>query len=168
MLTMPLYLFQLSDRVLTCRSHDTLLMLTIVALGFVGILSLVDIARRQVLGRLVTNFATILGGPVLASIVTTAKVADGANVQALRNLHQVKNFIANPMMRLLFDVPLAPIYFGTAFIIHPYLGFISVASGLALIVIALINQKAAAGPLGQASCMHQRQTIHVRSTGNRV
>ena len=33
MLTLPLYLFQLSDRVLTSRSLDTLLMLTIVALG---------------------------------------------------------------------------------------------------------------------------------------
>jgi ABC-type protease/lipase transport system fused ATPase/permease subunit len=31
MLTLPLYLFQLSDRVLTSRNHDTLLMLTIVA-----------------------------------------------------------------------------------------------------------------------------------------
>ena len=63
----------------------TLLMLTIVVLGFIGVLSLVDILRRQVLGRLSTSFETILGGPVLASIVTTAKVADSANLQPLRN-----------------------------------------------------------------------------------
>ncbi len=163
MLTMPLYLFQLSDRVLTSRSHDTLLMLTIVALGFVGILSVVDIARRQVLGRLATNFATILGGPVLASIVTTAKVADGANVQALRNLHQVKNFIASPVMLLLFDVPLAPIYFGAVFLIHPYLGFISIVSGGVLIVIALINQKATAGPLGQATVHASKADAHAEA-----
>ena len=56
MLTMPLYLFQLSDRVLTSRSMDTLLMLTIVALGFIAVLSLLDIMRRQVLGRLATQF----------------------------------------------------------------------------------------------------------------
>ncbi len=83
MLTMPLYLFQLSDRVLTSHSLDTLLMLTILALVFIGVLSLLDILRRQVLGRLATRFETILGGPVLASVVTTAKVADGANTQAL-------------------------------------------------------------------------------------
>src|ERR1700726_5099853 len=51
MLTMPLYLFQLSDRVLTSRSLDTLLMLTLVAVGFIVVLSLLDIIRRQVLGR---------------------------------------------------------------------------------------------------------------------
>jgi ATP-binding cassette, subfamily C, type I secretion system permease/ATPase len=150
MLTMPLYLFQLSDRVLTSRSLDTLLMLTIVALGFIGVLSLLDILRRQVLGRLATSFETILGGAVLASMVTTAKVADGANMQALRNLHQVKNFISSPVMLLLFDAPLAPIYFATVFLIHPDLGFISLVSGLFLIAIALVNQKATSHPLVQA------------------
>ena len=151
MLTMPLYLFQLSDRVLTSHSLDTLLMLTILALVFIGVLSLLDILRRQVLGRLATRFETILGGPVLASVVTTAKVADGANTQALRNLHQVKSFISSPVMLLLFDVPLAPIYFGAVFLIHPYLGFISLGAGITLIVIALVNQKATMRPLGQAS-----------------
>lgn len=150
MLTLPLYLFQLSDRVLTSRSLETLLMLTIVAIGFLGVLAVLDIVRRQVLGRLATRFETILGGPVLASAVMTAKVADAANVQALRNLHQVKSFIASPVMMLLFDVPLAPIYFGVVFLIHPYLGFIAVTSGLLLLLIAYLNQRATADPLGHA------------------
>jgi ATP-binding cassette subfamily C protein len=160
MLTLPLYLFQLSDRVLTSRNHDTLLMLTIVALGFLAVLSLLDILRRQVLGRLATNFEAILGGPVLTSIVTTSKVADGTNVQALRNMHQVKNFIASPVMLLLFDVPLAPIYFGTIFLIHPLLGFISLASGVVLIGIALVNQRATAAPLAQASLFATKADSH--------
>jgi ATP-binding cassette subfamily C protein len=151
MLTMPLYLFQLSDRVLTSHSLDTLLMLTIVALGFIAVLSVLDIIRRQVLGRLATSFETILGGPVLASIVTSAKIADSANLQALRSLHHVKGFISSPFMLLLFDVPLAPIYFGAVFLIHPALGFISLVSGLILITIALVNQKATSGPLGNAN-----------------
>jgi ATP-binding cassette, subfamily C, bacterial len=150
MLTMPLYLFQLSDRVLT-SSLDTLLMLTIVALGFIGVLSFLDIIRRQVLGRLATNFETILGGPTLASIVTSAKIADSANMQALRSLHHVKSFISSPVMLLLFDVPLAPIYFVAVFLIHPALGSISLVSGLVLIAIAIANQKATSGPLGNAN-----------------
>jgi ATP-binding cassette subfamily C protein len=151
MLTMPLYLFQLSDRVLTSRSLDTLLMLTLVAVGFIVVLSLLDIIRRQVLGRLATTFETILGGSVLASIVTSAKVADSANLQALRNLHHVKSFISSPVMLLLFDVPLAPIYFGTVFLINPALGFICLVSGLILIAIALINQKATNPLLAKAT-----------------
>ena len=151
MLTLPLYLFQLSDRVLTSRSLDTLLMLTIVALGFLGVLGLLDILRRQVLGRLATNLETILGGPILASIVTNARVADTANMQPLRNLHQVKAFISSPVMLLLFDAPLAPIYFGAIFLIHPDLGFVALACGLLLIAVAIVNQKATSQPLTEAA-----------------
>ena len=54
-------------------------------------------------------------------------------------------------MLLLFDVPLAPIYFSAVFLIHPALGFISLVSGLVLITIALVNQRATSGPLGNAN-----------------
>src|SRR3979411_1806914 len=63
MLTMPVYLFQLSDRVLASRSLETLLMLSALALGFSGILSIVDILRRQVLGRLGTKLEGLIGRP---------------------------------------------------------------------------------------------------------
>ena len=163
MLTLPIYLFQLSDRVLTSRSTDTLLMLSLVALFFIGVLSLLDILRRQVLGRLATSFEAILGGPVLASLVATARVADSANVQALRNLHQVKGFIASPVMVLLFDVPLAPIYFGAVFLIHPELGFVVAIAGVVLFGIALLNQKATAAPLTQAGLHASTADAHAEA-----
>ena len=150
MMTLPLYLFQLSDRVLISRSLDTLLMLSIVAAGFLCILALLDALRRQVLGRLATNLETILGGPVVASIVGTAKVADSTNMQALRSLHQVKSFIASPVMLPLFDAPLAPLYFAAIFFIHPDLGWIALGCALLLIVIALLNQRATRLPLAAA------------------
>ena len=160
MMTLPLYLFQISDRVLTSRSLDTLVMLSIVAVGFLCILALLDALRRQVLGRLATNFETILGGPVLASVVTTAKVADITNMQALRNLHQVKSFIASPVMLLLFDAPLAPLYFAAIFLIHPDLGWIALCCGLLLIVIALLNQRATRLPLAEAGVSASKADAH--------
>jgi ATP-binding cassette, subfamily C, bacterial len=163
MLTMPLYLFQLSDRVLTSRSIDTLLMLSIVALVFIAVLSLLDILRRELLGRLATNFETMLGGPVLASIVTHAKASDVANMQALRSLHQVKGFIAGPVMLLLFDVPLAPIYFAAVFLIHPDLGFITLSAGILLIAIAILNQRATTNPLAQAGLHASRADAHAEA-----
>jgi len=160
MLTIPIYLFQLSDRVLMSRSLDTLLMLSILALGFIGVLSLLDILRRQVLGRLGTRLETILGGALLASIVTAARASDSANLSALRSLHQVKNFISSPVMLLLFDAPLAPIYFAVIFLIHRDLGFIALAAGLLLIAIALLNQRATSRPLGEASVHAAKADAH--------
>jgi ATP-binding cassette subfamily C protein len=150
MLTMPIYLFQISDRVLTSRSMDTLVMLSLLALGLIVVLSLLDTLRRQVLGRLATRMETILGGPVLASIVTTAPASDGGNVQPLRSLHQVRGFISSPSMLILFDAPMAPLYFTAVFLIHRDLGYIVLGAGVALIAIALLNQRATSAPLVEA------------------
>ena len=151
MLTLPLYLFQLSDRVLTSRSLDTLLMLTVLALGFIGVLSLLDILRRQILGRLATRMDVMLGGPVLSSIVNNARAGEGGNVVALRSLQQVRNFISSPVMLMLIDGPLAPIYFAVVFLIHRDLGVIAVLAGCMLLATALLNQRATAEPFGRAS-----------------
>jgi ATP-binding cassette, subfamily C, bacterial len=150
MLTMPMYLFQISDRVLTSRSLETLLMLSALALAFIGILSIVDILRRQVLGRLATKMEALLGGAVLASSINNARAGEGGTIQAIRSLHQVRGFISSPVMLLLMDAPLSPLYFGVIFLVHRDLGFIAVVSGLFLMLIALINQKATSERLGQA------------------
>lgn len=151
MLTMPIYLFQISDRVLTSRSLDTLVMLSVLAFGFILVLSLLDTLRRQVLGRLATRMETILGGPVLASVVASAPASDGGNMLPLRSLHQVRGFMSSATMVILFDAPMAPLYFAAVFLIHPSLGFVTLAAGGLLFVIAVINQRATSAPLGQAN-----------------
>jgi ATP-binding cassette, subfamily C, bacterial len=151
MLTMPIYLFQISDRVLTSRSMDTLVMLSLLALGFILVLSLLDTLRRQVLGRLATKMETILGGPVIASVVTSAPASDGGNMLPLRSLHQVRGFMSSPTMVILFDAPMAPLYFAAVFLIHPSLGFVTLAAGGVLLAIAFLNQRATSAPLGQAN-----------------
>ena len=151
MLTMPIYLFQISDRVLTSRSLDTLVMLSLLAFGFILVLSLLDTLRRQVLGRLATRMETILGGPVLASVVASAPASDGGNMLPLRSLHQVRGFMSSATMVILFDAPMAPLYFAAVVLIHPSLGFVTLAAGGLLFIIAVINQRATSAPLGQAN-----------------
>jgi ATP-binding cassette subfamily C protein len=149
MLTLPIYLFQISDRVLTSRSFDTLLMLSMLALAFLTALSLLDVFRRQVLGSLATRLDTRLGGPLLASVISGSANGSGG-IQTLRSLHQVRNFISSPAMLLLFDTPLAPVYFAVVFLISPVLGFIVLVSAILLIGIAWLNQHATSAHLAHA------------------
>jgi ATP-binding cassette subfamily C protein len=163
MLTMPIYLFQISDRVLTSHSLDTLLMLTLVVIGLIGVLSLLDTLRRQVLSRLATRMETILGGPIIASIIAQAPASDGGNVQPLRHLHQVRSFLSGPTMLVLFDAPMAPLYFAAIFLIHPQLGYLVLIAGLLLIAIALLNQRATSVPLGQAGAYGSKADAQAES-----
>jgi ATP-binding cassette subfamily C protein len=149
MLTVPIYLFQLSDRVLTSRSIDTLLMLSMLAVAFLAVLSLLDICRRQVLGALANRLETILGGHLLASVISIPHVG-GAPAETVRSLHLVRNFLSSPVMLLLFDAPLAPLYFAAVFLISPQLGVIALIAGAVLAAIALLNQRATSAPLGRA------------------
>jgi ATP-binding cassette subfamily C protein len=151
MLTMPIYLFQISDRVLTSRNMHTLAMLSLLAIGFIAVLSMLDTLRRQVLGRLAIRMETILGGPIVASIITTAPASDGGNVLPLRSLQQVRNFMSGGIIVVLFDAPMAPLYFAAVFLIHPSLGVVTLGAGILLSAIAILNQRATAAPLAQAS-----------------
>ena len=156
MLTMPIYLFQISDRVLTSRSSETLLLLSLLALGLIATMSVLEILRRQLLSRLSISMETLLGGPVLASIVTSAPTGAGGNVAALKSLHQTRAFLSSPTMLLLFDAPLAPFYFAVIFLIHPTLGYIVLVAGILLAAIALFNQAATAVPFSTSSAFAAR------------
>ncbi len=148
MLTIPIYLFQLSDRVLTSRNTDTLIMLSVVAVGAILAMVALDMMRRLMLSRIGTRLETTLAGPALAGALNGPGGATAA--QALRSLQQVRNFIIGPVMPLMFDAPLAPLYFAVVFLIHPTLGFIVVGAGLLLCVVALINQQVTASPFAEA------------------
>src|SRR5437899_12981742 len=66
MLTLPIYLFQISDRVLAGRCIDTLLMLSLLAFCFLCVLALIDFLRGQFLYWLASRYAALFGGPLLA------------------------------------------------------------------------------------------------------
>ena len=165
MLTVPIYLFQLSDRVLTSRSIDTLLMLSMLAVSFLAVLSLLDICRRQVLGALANRLETMLGGTLLASVISTPQNLPGGATETVRSLHHVRNFLSSPIMLLLFDAPLAPLYFAAVFLISPQLGVIALIAGALLGGIAVLNQHATSMPLGQAGVHAARADERAESLG---
>ena len=67
MLTVPIYLFQVFDRVLLSGSIDTLLVLSLGALIALTSLAVFEVLRRMILTRIGVRIETILGGPVLAA-----------------------------------------------------------------------------------------------------
>jgi len=141
MLSVPIYLFQLSDRVLTSRSVDTLVMLSVIAIGTLTVLVLLDSLRRFLLTRIAMQLEALLGGPVLAAALASADVSATRDVQALRDLQQVRSFVTGPVMLILFDAPLAPIYFLAVCLIHPVLGAVAASAGLILFIIAWVNER---------------------------
>ena len=155
-LGIPLYLFQISDRVLTSRSTDTLVMLSIVVIAAMCAHVFIDAMRRFILLRVAVEAESKLGPPVLSAAAKAAQGGSSREFQTLSDLQQIRTFITGPVILAMFDAPVAPIYLLAVFLIHPQLGWIVAVSGAILLVLAFINQRATAVPFNQSNAFAAR------------
>ncbi len=158
-LSLPIYLFQLSDRVYTSRSIDTLVMLSIVVLAAVGAHVFLDMIRRLILTRIAVETEAKLGAPVLSAAAKASQSGISREFQTLGDLQQLRSFITGPVILMMLDAPVSPFYLLAVYLIHPQLGAIVSATGVALIVLALLNQKLTAVPFAQANTYATRANL---------
>ena len=162
-LAIPIYLFQISDRVLASRSVDTLVMLTAVVIGAVVLQVVFDAIRRFILMRTAVEVAAQLGSPILSAAARAALHSNGREYQILGDLQQLRSFIVSPTLLSFLDGPFAPLFVVAVFLIHPDLGYIVVATALALLLIAVLNQKITASPFGEANLHQSKANLHLDS-----
>ncbi len=162
-LAIPLYLFQISDRVLTSRSIDTLLMLTAVIVGAVLLQAALDAIRRFILMRTAVEVAVQLGSPILSAAARAALHSNGREYQTLGDLQQLRSFLVSGTLLSFLDGPFSPAFIAMIFLIHPHLGFIVIGTALLLLVIAIANQRMTSKPFGEANMHLSKASLHLDS-----
>jgi ATP-binding cassette subfamily C protein len=162
-LAIPIYLFNMSDRVMTSRSTDTLVMLTIIVVVAIAAHVLMDMMRRVILMRVAVETEARLGGPVLSAAAKAAQSGSSREFQTLADLQHLRAFITGPVLLTMFDTPVSPVYFAVVFLIHPHLGFIVLGAGVALVIVALVNQRVTAIPFNQANNYGARANLQAES-----
>ncbi|MEP4770324.1 MAG: type I secretion system permease/ATPase [Roseibium sp.] len=162
-LAIPVYLFQISDRVMTSRSLDTLIMLTFVIVGAVILQAAFDAIRRFILMRTAVEVASRLGSPILAAAARASLHSNGKEYQTLNDLQQLRSFLVSGTLMSFLDGPFAPLFLLAIYLIHPHLGFIVAGTCGLLMVIALINQKATSGLFGEANQNLSKANLHLDS-----
>nr|WP_281857389.1 type I secretion system permease/ATPase [Litoreibacter halocynthiae] len=162
-LSIPIYLFQISDRVLTSRSLDTLVMLTAVIVGAVVLQAIFDAVRRFILMRTAVEVAVRLGAPVLSAAAHASLHDNGRQYQTLGDLQQLRGFLTSGTLISFLDVPFAPLFIFAIFLVHPHLGMIVITASVVLMIIALINQKVTAKPFAEANLAQSKANMHLDS-----
>ncbi|MBL4665887.1 MAG: hypothetical protein JKY04_00815 [Sneathiella sp.] len=141
MLTAPLYMMQVFDRVITSRNTDTLVMLMIVAGIALLTMSILEAVRTYVLVRLSSWLDGKLGSSALtSSIYATLHKGEDANVQGLRDLGTFRSFLTGAGIFPILDAPFAPIFLGIMFLLHPMLGSMALGGAVILFLLALANE----------------------------
>ena len=141
MLTAPLYMLQVFDRVLTSRNQDTLIMLTLGA-GFAFLaLAVLEVVRNAIMVRVGAWIDQSLSDDVLAISVRQG-LGRGAtkNVQGLRDLAAVRNFLSGAQIFPIMDAPWTPMFLGVLFLLHEELGWLSTSGAVLLFVLAMVNE----------------------------
>ena len=162
-LAIPIYLFQISDRVLTSRSLDTLIMLTLVIVGAVLLQSGLDAIRRFILMRTAVEVAVQLGAPILSAAARASLYSSGREYQTLGDLQQLRSFLVSGTLLSFLDAPIAPLFIVAVFLVHPHLGYIVVTSAVLLLVVAFANQRATAGRFSEANAHQSKANLHLDS-----
>ena len=152
-LASPLYMMQLYDRVVSSRSVDTLIMLTLMFALAIAALVALDTLRGQILARLGLWLDERLGPSVIVAGLraSLATASAGRGSEALRDLTTVRGFLSGPTTTPLMDAPWAPLFIGLLYILHPLLGFVGLASGVLLFGLAILNEFVTKHPLLQAN-----------------
>jgi PrtD family type I secretion system ABC transporter len=153
MLTGPLYMLNVYDRVLSSRSLETLIALSALVAFLYGMMGILDYVRGRIMARVGAQFQTQLDRPVFAAVMqaTTRARAPREAATGLRDLESIQRMITSPALMALFDLPWTPLFFIGIFIFHPLMGMLALIGAVVLIAVALMNQFSSRKPLTTAN-----------------
>ena len=138
MLTGPIYMLQIYDRVLSSGSVVTLAGLFAVVIILYLFMGVYDFLRKRLLSRAGYRLDEMTG---TAAFGTRMAAETGGRANPLNDLETVRAFLASPAILGLFDLPWIPIFLAVVFLIHPMLGFLTLAGAGVVLVAALMNER---------------------------
>ncbi len=149
LLTGPLYMLQVYDRVLGSRSEATLVALSLLAAAMFLAMGILDHVRARVMARIGAQIQDRMDRRVFSAALRrlTLQPNEPTALAAQRDLEAIQRLWASPVLIALFDIPWTPFFVAAIFVFHPMLGWLAVAGGLFLVALTILNQRLTAGPM---------------------
>ncbi|TYO90843.1 type I secretion system permease/ATPase [Oceanicella actignis] len=142
-LTAPLYMIQLFERVMTSGSHATLAALTIGALLALGFFFVFDLLRQRMAARLGARLDARLGPALFEGLLRGSDQDQPEGVspaQPLIDLTELRGFVTGPAFIALLDAPWAALFVGVIWLFHPVLGMIALGGVLTLLLLGVAGE----------------------------
>jgi ATP-binding cassette subfamily C exporter for protease/lipase len=172
MLTGPVYMLQVYDRVLSSGSVATLLGLFGIVILLYAFLGLYDFLRARILSRAALRLDGQVGEEAFRFALRAGTVGGRTRIdpgaQPVRDLELVRGFMSSTAITGLFDLPWMPLFLGLVFLIHPWLGWLTLAGAATVTIAALINQVLAQKSIHRAMAMEGAERSLVDQARNDV
>lgn len=137
-----LYMMQVYDRALTSGSVQTLLALSAIALLLYLFQGGFDAVRSRILVRIGARFDREIA-PVAHRVAIDMPRFGFSTTEALergRDVDTVRSFLGSQGPGALFDLPWIPIYLAFIYVLHPWLGAMTLAGAVVLTLLTLASE----------------------------
>lgn len=168
MLTGPLYMLQVYDRVLASGSVPTLLVISGFALVLYAVFGLLEGLRSRILSRIGQRIDARLSGLafVVSSRLPLRLGAGAAKLRPVQDLDAVRTFMSGPGPSAIFDLPWMPVYFALLFLFHPLLGWLAIGAAVLICILIGLNEATSRKPVSEAARASSRRAA-VEEAGRR-
>src|SRR4051812_6143732 len=157
LLAPPLYMLQVFDRVLTSRSNETLVALTLAAAIALMAMAALDLVRSYLLAALGRAIDRMVGPKVIDSLLgSAARLGTREHAYALRDVNALRSFFSGAGILALFDAPWLPVFLLVIALFHPLLGVIALIGALTMLALAYLNERFTHRPLERAQAEGRR------------
>lgn len=137
MLTAPLFMLQVYDRVIPSGSMPTLVTLFALVAVLYAAQAVIDYCRGRVMARLAEDLDANLVGQLFHKDVGSAATAPGAAKSPLDDLSVLRRFLAGPGPLSLLDAPWIPVYLIVLASLHWILGVLGLFGALLVVALAV-------------------------------
>ena len=151
MLTGPLFMLQVYDRVLVSRSIPTLVALYILIVFLFGLFGLFSFYRTRVLSRVGFRLENdLMASAQKMRLYQSLSISD-TKMQPDLDLIRLRQFIGSSGLAAFFDLPWVPVFVFIVFLMHPWLGLLTVFGVVVITLFTLTNENMSNRKLSESS-----------------
>jgi ATP-binding cassette, subfamily C, bacterial exporter for protease/lipase len=146
------YMLEVYDRVVNSRNHMTLVMLTVLVLAAYVVMQVLEWAHTEVMQDASVALDRRLSDRIFsASFAANLRRIPGGNTQPLNDLRVVRDFLPSPLLKAVFETPVAFVFLVLLFAIHEVLGVAALVGAIAQTLVAWLNERSTQPPLSAAN-----------------
>ena len=177
LLTSPLFMLLVYDRVLSSRSTETLVSLLIIVAMLFAVMGVLDYARRRMLARIGAKLQQQLEETVFNLAHRPVHVVNSLSkdTSVMTALDNIRKFFNSPAPMAIFDVLSAPIFIGVVFLFHHVIGWMGIVGSIVLMIVLRLGDvlaerktdlaRAASGKSSETNRLVKSSINTVRSQG---
>lgn len=159
MLVPSIYMLQVYDRVLSSQNETTLVMLSLMVVGFFAFIGMLEVVRSFIVIRIGSQLERRFNLRVYqAAFERNLFKGEGNAGQSLGDLTHIRQFVTGPALFAFFDAPWFPVYLFVIYLFNVWLGVLATAGALLLIALACLNEYMTKKPLGEAAGFSQKSS----------